>query len=364
MGIAVQLPDEFRKNMEQRFGLKVPKRPGLDTVRTIRAMHAGEVKVLVALGGHFLGASPDTEFTRQALTRCELTVHISTKLNRSHFAAGKCALILPCLGRTERDIPHLRPEFVTVENSMGIIHASRGTRPPHSPSLRGEPRIIAEIAERLLSEGALPFGTKPRGVSFSQLSRDYGAIRRLIEEVVPKMSGYDARVAEPGGFELENGPRERHFPTPQGRAQLTADPLLRAEPQAGELLLMTLRSHDQFNTTVYSDNDRYRGVSESRRVLLMHPEDLGTRGLSSGDLIDVESRYTSSDGREQSRRVTGFSALSYGVPRGSAAAYFPEANPLVILDSVASRSNTPTSKSIRIVVQKSLNSHSASSTKR
>jgi len=347
MGIACTLPEPYVKNLDSELKIKAPTTPGLDTVATILAMANKKIRALLSLGGNFLSASPDTEFTEIALAECDLTVQISTKLNRSHLITGKTAIILPCLGRTEIDQTSQGKQFVTVENSMGIVHSSQGNLKPAHRDLKGEPTIIAELGAALfLSDseaGALPWNA---------LAQNYDAVRDLIERVVPGFDSFNKRVRQPGGFELPNGPRQRHFTTVSGKAQFIRSSLSRIEVEKGELLLMTVRSHDQFNTTVYTDNDRYRGVHGTRKVLLMNARDLKARGLASGDPLTVTSHHTASDGQKDKRTLHGLVALSYDVPAGSAVAYFPEANPLIFLESFAARSRTPSSKSIRITVSR------------
>jgi len=362
MGIVPVLAPEFTKALELVCGVAVPSEPGLDTVGTITEMAAGRVRALISLGGHFLSASPDTHFTAEALKKCDLTVQISTKLNRSHLVTGKTAIILPCLGRTERDEGPAESAFVTVENSMGVIHPSAGKLPPVSPHLRSEARIVAQIAAEVLKGEVLtgealrdrtPSSAWPQ-VEWSQLGSDYDAIRDIIARVVPGCEGYNHRVRNRGGFEIENGPRERRFTTGSGKAHFFAASLNSIEARPGELLLMTVRSHDQFNTTVYSDEDRYRGMT-SRKVILLNVRDLHERGITSGQEVLITSLFEASDGSgESTRTLAGFRALAYDVPRGSAVAYFPEANPLIFVGSYADRSRTPTSKSIRIRVEGSL----------
>lgn len=345
VGISPELPPLFVQRMLSELGVVVPKERGLDTVGTILGMRSGDVRALICLGGNFLSASPDTDVTADALRRCALTVYVSTKLNKSHFTPGKTALILPCLGRTERD----ERGFVSVENSMGIVHASRGNLTPAHPNLRSEPRIVAELAARLLGHD------HRLTADFQRWGADYDAVRDAIERVVPGFVGYNHRVREEGGFELFNGPRERRFTTPSGKAHFIPAALRRLSPEKGELVLMTLRSHDQFNTTVYSNEDRYRGISDCRRVLFLNRLDMQARGVAPGDRLRITSHHQppaeihSTTGA--TRTLEGFVAHPYDVPPGTAAAYFPEANPLIFLESMADRSRTPTSKSVRITVE-------------
>src|SRR5690606_33271835 len=265
------LSPEFAEALARLCGVQVPEEPGLDTVGTISEMAADKVRVLVSLGGNFLSASPDTEYTAAALKKCDLTVQISTKLNRSHLMTGRTDIILPCLARTERDETESGLNFVTVENSMGVVHPSVGRLPPASPNLRSEVRIVAELAARVFAQKSADSGKS--GVNWLRLATDYDQVRDLIARVVPGCEDYNQRVREPGGFEIENGPRERRFTTTSGKAHFIAAGLNSVVARPDELLLMTVRSHDQFNTTVYSDEDRYRGMT-SRKVLLMNHEDL------------------------------------------------------------------------------------------
>ncbi len=345
VGIAPVLPPAFARKLEQRFGFDVPKERGFDTVTTIGKMHEGKVRVLVSLGGNFLSASPDTNYTKQALAKCELSVQIATKLNKTHLSEAETTILLPCLGRTERDTVGGRVQFVTVENSMGIVHASEGHLPPADASLKSEPAIVAGLGARLLSDFSW-------SQDFQSWAADYDRIRDLIEEVIDGFESYSERVRAPGGFELPNGPRNRQFTTTSGRAHFVPSTLRRLHPEEGELILTTLRSHDQFNTTVYTNEDRYRGISGNRKVLLLAQKDLDARKISSGDRLRIQSHFRGDDGTNQRRTLEGFSAVAYDIPPGVAAAYFPEANPLVFLDSYAERSFTPTSKSIRITIEK------------
>ncbi|HWZ89678.1 MAG TPA: FdhF/YdeP family oxidoreductase [Polyangiaceae bacterium] len=340
VGIGEKMSDEFLAALGKEFGFTPPKEHGVDAVNTIRAMHAGTAKVFLGLGGNFLSATPDTNFTAEALQRCKLTVQISTKLNRGHLITGEQALILPCLGRTEHDMQQSGEQFVSVEDTMGVVHLSRGVLPPASEHLRSEPAIVAGMAARTLAGRTT--------VDWLGLVADYDRIRQHIEHVVPGFTQYNRRVRDPGGFYLPNGPREGRFTTKSGRAQFTVHPIARHELEPGELLLTTVRSHDQFNTTIYGENDRYRGISNGRRVIFLSAEDIEARGLSAGSFVDLVSRF----GREQ-RRAERFKVVPYDIPRGCAAAYYPETNVLVAVGSVAEGSNQPASKSIVIRVQPS-----------
>jgi molybdopterin-dependent oxidoreductase alpha subunit len=334
MGIWEQMPDAFLDGLQKEFGFDPPREHGWDTVGSIRAMRDGKVDVFVALGGNFAAATPDTDVTESALANCDLTVHVATKLNRSHLTHGREALILPCLGRTERDQRGGGEQFVTVEDSMSVVHSSRGRLAPGSDQLRSEVAIVTGLGHALFGDD----------IGWAQMGADYTVIRKHIERVVPGFHAFEERVAAPGGFTLPNGPRDsRTFPTATGLARFTVNPPRAVEVPEGHLLLQTVRSHDQFNTTVYGLDDRYRGIKGGRRVVFVNTEDLRDRGLRDGDLVDIVSVWT--DGE---RRARGFRAVEYPTPYGCAAAYFPEANVLVPLDSTAEGSNTPTSKSIVI----------------
>ena len=348
MGICEKMPEAWLARLGSEFGFSPPRAPGVDTVGAIHAMLGGRAKVFFALGGNFLSAAPDTERTAEALRRCRLTVHVSTKLNRSHLVTGKLALILPCLGRTEVDVQGGREQFVTVEDSMSVVHASRGSLPPAGGELRSEPWIVASLAKATLGDGGPP-------IAWMELAGDYDRIRAHIGRVVPGCEGYDARVRQPGGFRLHNAARERDFDTTDGKARFVAQDLPRHELRPGQLLMMTIRSHDQYNTTIYGLDDRYRGVRGGRHVILMNADDARERGLSEGDLVDIESRGDGpTDGPCVAPRVARrFAVLPYAIPRGCCATYFPEANVLVPLGSVARKSNTPASKSVVVTVSPS-----------
>jgi anaerobic selenocysteine-containing dehydrogenase len=285
-----------------------------------------------------VSAAPDTGATTAALARVGLTVQVSTKLNRSHVAGGVEALVLPVLGRTERDRTGGRDQVVSVEDSMGVVHASRGSNPPASPQLRSEVDVVCDLAARTLA------GRPGDGVvDWAALAADYDRIRDLVEAAIPGFDRYNERVREPGGFTLPNPPRDRQaFPTPSGRAQLTVNRFRPVEVPPGRLLLQTLRSHDQYNTTIYGLDDRYRGIRGGRRVLFANEADLGALGLADGQHVDVVGEWP--DGVD--RRAPRFRLVAYPTPPGTCAAYFPEANVLVPLGSTADGSNTPTSKSV------------------
>jgi len=335
MGIWEKPPAAFLDGLESTYGFPPPRHHGYDVVESIHAMLEGKATVFVALGGNFLHAAPDTALTAEALERTELTVQISTKLNRSHLVTGRTALILPTLGRTERDDQEAGPQFITVEDSMSVVHASRGRLAPASDQLRSEVAIVTGIAEATLSDGSK--------VDWRGLRSDYREIRAGIERVVPGFDDYESRVMQRGGFVLPHPPRDsRTFITPSGKAHFTSSVLETLEVPPGHLVLQTLRSHDQFNTTVYGLSDRYRGITGGRLVVMVNRRDLDALGLRDGDHVDIVACWT--DGRD--RRVRDFRVVEYDTPVGSAAAYYPETNPLVPLGSAAEGSNTPTSKSV------------------
>ncbi|MEU6441052.1 FdhF/YdeP family oxidoreductase [Streptomyces sp. NPDC047046] len=334
MGIFERPAPAFLDALEREFGFAPPRAHGYDVVRAIRALRDGEAKVFLAMGGNFVAASPDTDVTEAAMRRARLTVHVSTKLNRSHVVTGARALILPTLGRTERDVQAGGEQFVTVEDSMGMVHASRGRLAPAGPALLSEPAIVARLARAVHPGSPLPW---------EEFAADYGRVRDRIARVVPGFEDFNARVARPGGFALPHAPRdERRFPTATGKANFTAAPVEFPRLPAGRLLLQTLRSHDQYNTTIYGLDDRYRGIANGRRVVLVHPEDATALGHEDGAYVDLVSEWR--DGTE--RRAPRFRLVHYPTARGCAAAYYPETNVLVPLDATADTSNTPASKSL------------------
>jgi molybdopterin-dependent oxidoreductase alpha subunit len=335
MGIWDRPSTAWLDAIRDEFGFEPPRHPGHDVVRSIVAMRDGQADVFMALGGNLVSAAPDTDVTKAALRRCRLTVQVSTKLNRSHAVTGGEALILPTLGRSEIDRQPSGPQFVTVEDSMSVIHASRGRLEPASPELRSEVRIICELAARTL-------GTAVR-VPWLEFAADYDLIRERFERVVPDCERYRERVAVPGGFVLAHNVRDRRrFDTTTGKANFTVNELAVLRPPPGRLILQTLRSHAQFNTTIYGLDDRYRGIEGGRHVVFVSPPDLAELGLSDGQYVDLVSEWD--DGAR--RRATGFRIVSYPTARGCAAAYYPETNVLVPLESTADLSNQPTSKSI------------------
>jgi molybdopterin-dependent oxidoreductase alpha subunit len=322
--------------LQQEFGFAPASHPGYDTVESIRAMRDGKVDVLMAMGGNFVAATPDSRVTEAAVARCRLTVSVSTKLNRSHAVVGAASLILPTLGRTERDLQASGPQAVTVEDSMSAVHLSRGRLAPASDDLLSEVSIVCRDGKRL--------HTGVPDLPWDDFERDYRTIRESIGRVVPGCEGYADKVEQDGGFVLPNAPRDtRTFSTPDGKAHFSVNGLDVVQVPPGRLLLATVRSHDQYNTTIYGLDDHYRGIKNGRRVVFVNAEDIAELGFTDGQLVDLVSEWT--DGE---RRAERFRLVSYATPRGCAAAYFPEANVLVPLDSTADTSGTPTSKSIVI----------------
>jgi molybdopterin-dependent oxidoreductase alpha subunit len=339
MGIWEKLPEHFGDALREEFGFEPPRERGLDVVDSVRALRDGEAHVFVGLGGNFAAATPDPEVTHAALRNADLTVAISTKLNRSHVVCGRTALILPTLGRTEVDLQASGPQSVSVEDSMSAVHLSHGRLAPASPHLRSEVSIVSGMAAAVLE------GRPDLDIDWSALAADYGRIREHISHVVPGCASYAEKLERPGGFVLPHPPRDsRTFETESGRAEFSVSPMGVLDVPEGHLLLQTLRSHDQFNTTVYGFDDRYRGLSGSRRVVLVHPDDIHSLGFTEGDIVDVVNE--TDDGSV--RVMNACRVVSYPTPRGCAAAYYPEANVLVPLDSTARGSNCPTYKSILV----------------
>ncbi len=340
MGIWERVPDHFLDALDAEFSITSPRHHGYDTVAAIHALQDGAARVFFAMGGNFVAASPDTEVTEAAMRRAALTVQVSTKLNRSHVVTGGEALILPALGRSERDLTGGREQRVTVEDSMSAVHASRGPLAPASEHLRSEVDIVCSTA--LATLGA------DHPVPWAELRADYTEIRRRIARVVPGCEDYDTRVDTPGGFVLPHPPRDsRTFQTPSRRAVLSVTPFEVLQVPDGRLLLQTLRSHDQFNTTIYGLDDRYRGIKGGRRVVFVHPDDIAALGRSEGDVVDLVGEWTDPRTGDYSERVArDFRIVGYDQPRGCAAAYYPETNPLVPLDHTAEGSRTPASKSL------------------
>ncbi|SCC03978.1 oxidoreductase alpha (molybdopterin) subunit [Kosakonia oryziphila] len=339
MGIDEKPPVTLLDNLARHFHFEPPREHGHHTVEAIQTMLRDEVKVLLALGGNLAAAAPDTPLTCKALRRCGLTVYISTKLNRSHLMPGKQSLILPTLGRTEEDVQASGRQFITVEDSFSMVHASEGIGKPLAATQRSETAIVAGIAHATLGTAQL---------DWLALAADYNLIRDHIAATIPGFQNFNSRCDEPGGFWLGNAAAELRFNTPSGKAEFSAATLPDAVcPEiVAPFVLQTLRSHDQYNTTIYGLDDRYRGVYGQRDVLFMHPADIAALGLSDGDRVDIETLAT--DG--VIRRVADFRLVAYDIPRGNLAAYYPETNPLVPLTRFGDGTGTPTSKSIPVSV--------------
>lgn len=337
MGIWEKMNPKFRAALEKEFHFKTPEKDGFDTVESIKAMQSGRAKVFFAVGGNFLSATPDTEFTTEALRNCNLTAQVITKLNRTALLTGRKSLILPCLGRTEIDMTGGREQFVSTENTMLNVQMSKGILEPASEHLRSEVWIVGKLAQAVLKN-------KMR-IDWERLINDYDRIREAISRVVPGCENYNQKVRQPGGFYMPNPPREGRFETASGRAKFETSPLEKIELDEGELMMTTVRAHDQFNTTVYEENDRYRGIAGTRRVIFMNERDIAERGLRRGEVVDLTSRFEG-----ETRRVESFIVVPYEIPKDCAATYYPETNALVPITSVAEKSNCPTSKLVKITV--------------
>ena len=335
MGIWEAPPQSFLDSLEKVFGFDPPRHHGYSTVEAIRAMHEGKASVFFGLGGNFLSASPDTAFTAEALRRCSLTVHVSTKLNRSHLVHGQQALILPCLARTDRDVQEKGEQFVTTENSMAVVQMSQGILPPISSQLLSEPAIVARMAKAVLGNRY--------GIDWEGLCADYDHIREAIAKVIPGFEDYNKKVRQPGGFYLPNPPKNQEFPTDTGKAKFSVVPVPKNPVPEGHLIMMTIRSHDQFNTTIYGLDDRYRGIYNERRVLLINKKDLQALGFKPRQAVNLISTYNGI-----TRKAENFLLVPYDIPRQCTATYFPEANALVPHDAIDPESKTPASKMVFI----------------
>lgn len=339
MGIWTKINPIFRERLEKLFHFKVPEKEGYRTVEAIKAMHEGRVKVFFGLGGNFLSAAPDTKYTAEALRKCRLTAQVITKLNRTAVTTGRKALILPCLARTEKDMTGGKEQFVSTESTMLNVQMSKGVLEPASDELRSEVWIVGKMAQAVLKSRVT--------VDWEAMVNDYDLIREAISKVVPGCENYNQRVRQDGGFYLPNPPRERIFPTNSGKAKFMISKIepIRCEPD--ELLMTTIRAHDQFNTTVYTQNDRYRGIRGSRRVVLMNRKDIERFGLKEGEKVKLTSHFNG-----ESREAEGFEIVAYDIAEGCVATYFPEANVLVPIDSVAEKSLSPTSKLVKVKVSR------------
>jgi molybdopterin-dependent oxidoreductase alpha subunit len=339
-GIDHRPSEAWLARLDNACGIHSPRTQGLDTVRVIPAMMRGDVKVFVGMGGNFVLAAPDPAYTFPALRNCDLTVQVSTKLNRSHIVHGNAALILPCLGRTEKDHGRNGLQGITVEDSMSMVHLSFGMKEPASPDLRSEIAIIAGLAAASLPTTHTPW---------HDYAADYDLIRDKMAEAIEGFESFNRRVRQPLGFRLKQPARELVFLTESGRAELSCAPLSNAVPPPGRLVLGTVRSHDQWNTTIYSDNDRYRGVKNLRTLVFMNRDDMRERGLEKYDLVDITS-FAKDD---STRSVRGYRALPYNLPRGSALGYMPELNALCPIGDYSSQSDQPLMKHVVVEIRRS-----------
>lgn len=339
MGIWEKPKADFLENLEKEFTFKAPRNYGFDVVDSIEAMYQKKAKVFFGMGGNFISATPDTAYTAKALQNCSLTIQVSTKLNRSHLITGKKALILPCLGRTEKDIQTSGEQFVSVENSMGIVHQSKGTLTPASKNLLSEPAIVAGVANATLQNST---------ANWTELISNYDLIRDKIEATISGFKDYNKRVRIKGGFYLPNNARDNNFtPTKTGKANFSINTPSEIKVNPNQFLMMTIRSHDQYNTTIYGLNDRYRGILNERRIILMNKNDMKSLNLQKLDLVDLVSHFNN-----ETREAKGFLVVPYDIPKQCTATYFPEANVLVSLKNKAKKSNTPASKTVIITIHK------------
>ena len=339
MGIYEKPSQKFLDELEKQFHFKPPKKHGYDVVEAIHAMHQKKAKLFFCMGGNFLSASPDTNYTAEALRNCEMTIQVSTKLNRSHLIHGEEALILPCFGRTDKDIINGVNQFVTVENSMGVVHSSRGSLDPVSSQIYSEPKIVCLLAKATL-------GNKSK-INWDIYLSDYKHIRDSIAATIPGFENFNERVKQKEGFYLPNCARENKYNTFSGKANFTVSSVKKIPLKPNEFMMMTIRTHDQYNTTIYGLNDRYRGIYNERRVVLMNEKDIQNAGLKAGEIVDL---YNFDDNIE--RVVRKFIVVSYNIPEQCVATYFPETNVLVPISSTAIKSNTPTSKSVVLEIKK------------
>ena len=339
MGIWERPKAAFLDSLEKEFNFKAPREHGFDVVEAIEAMHQKKAKVFFGMGGNFISATPDTEFTADAFRNCNLTIQVSTKLNRSHLITGKKALILPCLGRSEKDYQTSGEQFVSVENSMGVVHQSKGNLEPCSEKLLSETAIVANLANLTLKNST---------TNWIDLTSNYDLIRDKIEATIPGFENFNKRVRIKGGFYLPNNARENNFkPTATGKANFSINKPSEIALKNNQFMMMTIRTHDQYNTTIYGLNDRYRGVLNERRIIFMNADDMNSLGLHKLDLVDLTSHFNNEE-----RAAKGFLVVPYNIPKQCTATYFPEANVLVPLKSKADISNTPTSKTVIITIKK------------
>ena len=337
VGIWEAAPQGFLDKIESKFGFKPTTKHGYSVIDAIKGMYEKKAKVFFGLGGNFISATPDTHYTAQALANCNLTVHVSTKLNRSHLVTGEEALILPCLGRAEKDYQRSGEQIQSVENSMGIVSATKGILEPCSDQLLSEVAVVCNIAAATLKDKS--------NISWLSYIEDYALVRADIAEVVAGFKNYNKKLENPSGFYLPNGAREGKFHTNTKKANFSINKLPKWQLKDQELIMMTIRSHDQFNTTIYGLNDRYRGIYNERRIIFMNPTDIAERGLENKQVVHLQSVYNG-----VTRKATNFKVVSYEIPKNCCATYFPETNVLVPLDSFAHTAKTPASKSVVITV--------------
>jgi len=337
MGIWEKPKEAFLKKLDERFQFTAPREHGYDVVEAIKAMDEEKLKVFIGLGGNFISATPDSQFTGEAMQKCELSVQISTKLNRGHLVTGQEAIILPCISRSETDIQKSGKQFITVENSMGVVHKSAGSLAPASSNLLSEPAIIVNIAKATLNNSS---------TNWDDMMNNYDVVRNHIESTIAGFDNFNKRVRVAGGFSLPNGSRTRAFTTPNSKAQFTVNNLPKEKIKEGNFIMMTIRTHDQYNTTIYGMDDRYRGISNERRVILMNPSDMKKKGYLQEQVVHLTSHFNG-----EKRKANNFKIVSYNIPEGCIASYFPETNVLVPLNNVAKTSNTPASKFVEVSIE-------------
>jgi len=339
VGVWEAAPQAFLDKIEAKYGFKPTVKHGYSVIEAIKAMYEGKVKVFFGMGGNFISAVPDTAYSAQAMANCNLTVHVSTKLNRSHLVTGQEALIFPCLGRSEKDYQKTGVQTQSVENSMGVVSSTKGILEPCSEDLLSEVAVVCGIAHATLKDRSK--------IDWLAYQDDYNLVRDDIAEVVDGFTDFNKKLKQPAGFYLPNGARERKFYTKTGKANFTSNKLPDWKLKSDELVMMTIRSHDQFNTTIYGLNDRYRGVFNERRIIFMNREDMKTRNLEEHQVVNLKSEYNGTI-----RKADNFKVVGYDIPKNCCATYFPETNVLVPLDSFAHTAKTPASKSVRITVKK------------
>ena len=337
MGIWERMHAPFLDALQKEFKFSPPRKDGFDVVESLKMMNAGKTKVYFSLGGNLLAAGPDTEFIAEGMRKQNLTVFVGTKLNRGHLVTGKTSLLLPCFTHVDIDMQKSGHQMTSCENSMGVVSQNKGILVPLAGEMLSEVAIISGIAIATLGDKTT--------TDWVAMTENYDVIRDHISRVIPGFEKFNEKLRQPGGFYLPNGPRERKFTTANGKANFSTTTLDKYRIEPDQLVLMTVRSHDQFNTTIYEYNDRYRGIHNERRVLFMNPADMAARGIKAKDLIDITSHFEG-----EQRTVEKFVAVPYDIPKGNVSAYFPEANPLVPITSVAKVSNTPTSKYVVVTV--------------